>query len=64
MTEEEAYDMLLFSGLKISTFKLVHFFNMPPGNKRYIICSMQVKPEIIEQLDSAIRFLQRSEGDL
>jgi uncharacterized protein (TIGR02285 family) len=63
MTEEEAYDLLIFSGVKRTSFKLVHFSDMPPGNKRHIICSRQVDPEIIARLDSAIRFLQRSEGD-
>lgn len=61
MTEEEAYDLLIFSGAQRTSFKLVHFSDMPPGNKRYIICSRRVEPEIIARLDSAIRFLQRSE---
>ena len=63
MTEEEAYDLLISSGMNSSNFKVVHFSDMPQGNRRYIICSKQVEPEIIEQLNSAIRYLSKIEDD-
>lgn len=62
MTEEEAYDMLLFAGVNSSDFKLVHFSDMPTGNNRHILCSRQVGPEIIDRLDAAIRYLDRKEA--
>ncbi|MBU1567602.1 MAG: hypothetical protein KJ630_18495 [Proteobacteria bacterium] len=62
MTEEEARDLLLFAGMKSSDFKLVHFSDMPPGNKRYIICSKQVEPQLLVQLNVAIRHLVKIEN--
>lgn len=64
MTEEEALDLLTFSGEKSTVFKLVHFSDMPPGNARHIICSRQVDPEIIARLNSAIGLLHQGEEEL
>lgn len=61
VTEIEAEDQILFSGLKRSDFKLVHFDDMPAGNLRYIICSKMVEEETIGQLNQAIRYLTSSE---
>ena len=57
MTEEEAHDLLLFSGLKNSDFKLVYFSDMPQGNKRYLICSQKVDKDIMARLNQAIRYI-------
>lgn len=57
MTEEEAQDQLLFSGLKKSDFKLVRFSDMPRGNKRYLICSKMVDQETLKRLNGAIRYV-------
>ncbi len=62
MTEEEARDVLLFAGMNANDFKLVHFSDMPPGNKRYIICSKQVAPQLLDQLNAAIRHLIKIEN--
>jgi len=63
MTEEEAKDLLLFSGLKRSDFKIVYFANMPAGNKRYIICSKMVDEETMDYLNGAIRYLINTQDD-
>lgn len=57
MTEEEAQDQLLFSGLNNSDFKLVHFSDMPQGNKRYLICSKKVDEGTMKELNAAIHYL-------
>ncbi len=54
MTEEEAQDQLLFSGLQRSDFKLVYFSDMPKGDKRYLICSKMVDEDILNRLNQAI----------
>lgn len=60
MTEVEAQDQLLFSGLNSSEFRLVHFSDMPAGNLRYIICSKMVEEDTIDRLNEAIRYLSNS----
>jgi uncharacterized protein (TIGR02285 family) len=57
MTEEEAQDQLLLSGLRNSDFKLIHFSDMPQGNKRYLICSQKVDKDTLKRLNLAIRYL-------
>lgn len=58
MTEEEAYDLLLFSGLNKMEFKVVHLYAVPSGNKRYLICSKKVSNATIDQIDASIKHLQ------
>ncbi len=55
MTEEEAQDMLLFSGLDRADFKLIYFSDMPKGNKRYLICTKMVEKDTMKRLNQAIR---------
>ncbi|GAB6191278.1 substrate-binding periplasmic protein [Desulfocastanea catecholica] len=63
MTEEEAQDQLLFSGLKNSDFKLVHFSDMPRGNKRYLICSKKVDQKTMQRLNDALRYVVHLEDN-
>ncbi len=63
MTEEEAQDQLLFSGLKNSDFKLVHFSDMPRGNKRYLICSKNVDQKTMKRLNNAFRYVVHLEDN-
>lgn len=63
MTEEEAHDILLFSGLTKSKFKTVRLSDVPLGNKRYVICTKKVEPEILDRLNQAISFLTNPQGD-
>lgn len=62
MTEEEAQNLLLFSGLKHSDFKLVYFSDMPPGNKRYLFCSKKVDKDILTRLNHTITYVVGREG--
>ncbi|HEY89617.1 MAG TPA: amino acid ABC transporter substrate-binding protein [Thermoflexia bacterium] len=52
---EEAEGLFKDGPLPRADFKLVHFADMPPGEKRYLWCSHQVEESIIEQLNVAIR---------
>jgi len=55
MSEEEAYDLLRYTGFRLSDYKLVHFSDVPEGNLRYIICSKKVPETTIARIDDAIR---------
>ena len=54
-SEEEAEEMIVSAGLSMSQFQLHNFSDMPAGNNRYIACSQQVTPEMIELLNQALR---------
>jgi polar amino acid transport system substrate-binding protein len=55
MSEEEAEHIILSTGYEVSQFQLQHYNDMPDGNRRYIICSQQVSPEIIELLNQSLK---------
>jgi len=57
MTEEEAYDLLLFSGLNKMDFRVTRLQEVPSGNKRYLICSSMVPDTTIDRINGAIRHL-------
>lgn len=57
MAEEEAMDLLIYSGLPRSDFKLITLENLPSGNHRYIICSKQVGSELMARLNGALKYL-------
>lgn len=57
MTEEEAYDLLVYSRLQRSNFKITRFSNTPPGNKRYLLCSQKVTDKEMDKINSGIRFV-------
>jgi hypothetical protein len=46
---------ILTSGFEMSQFQLQHFGDMPAGNRRYIACSKQVSPEIVDLLNRALK---------
>lgn len=52
---EEADGLFKDGSLPRAEFKLVHFVDMPLGEKRYLWCSHQVEESVIEQLNVAIR---------
>lgn len=56
MTEEEANDLLLFSGIPRDNYKIISFKDIPEGSQRYLICSKKMKDTDIENLNSAIKY--------
>lgn len=52
---EEAEGLFKDGPLPRAEFKLIHFADMPLGEKRYLWCSHQVEEAVIEQLNVAIR---------
>lgn len=52
---EEAAGLIITSEFDLQDFKFVQFRDIPYGEKRYILCSMQVEDSIIERLNAAIR---------
>jgi uncharacterized protein (TIGR02285 family) len=55
ISEEEAEHIIAAAGYEMSQFQLQHFDDMPAGNRRYIACSQQVSPEIIDLLNRALK---------
>ena len=56
ISEEEAMQLILTSGLLKTDFKTIRFSNMPGGNKRYLLFSKQVENQVIDQINSAIKY--------
>jgi ABC-type amino acid transport substrate-binding protein len=52
---EEADGLIKTSEFYAQDFREIHFSDLLLGEERYILCSMQVKPAVIEQLNEAIR---------
>jgi uncharacterized protein (TIGR02285 family) len=52
--EEEARYLIEQAGFRPRDFRIVRPPDMPPGEKRYILCSRQVDDETITRLNSAI----------
>jgi polar amino acid transport system substrate-binding protein len=63
MSQEEAQDLMLFSGLNSEKFKLITLSDNPPGNSFYLLCSKQVKDDTIEKLNNAIRHFVNIQGN-
>ena len=55
IAREEAEDLILCSGLPIEDFQMIHFSDMPQGNKRYLICSPQIEKMTLLRLNRAIK---------
>ena len=55
MAEEEAQDLLLFSGISQHVFKVIKLSDMVPGNKRYLLCSQKVPDKTMAQIDKGIQ---------
>jgi uncharacterized protein (TIGR02285 family) len=54
-SEEEAEHIIVNVGYEVSQFQLQHYSDMPAGNRRYITCSQQVSPEMIDLLNLALK---------
>ena len=52
---EEALYYIHLGGFLPSDFNIVTFPEMPPGQKRYILCSHQVEDAVIERLNAQIK---------
>lgn len=55
IAEEEAETLIKRAGYKKEEFKYVTFSDVPKGNHRYILCSQQVGPSVIEKLNAVIQ---------
>jgi uncharacterized protein (TIGR02285 family) len=60
ISEEEADHIILSAGYERSQFQLQHFADIPAGNRRYIACSHQVSPEIVDLLNLALTRTRRN----
>ena len=54
--EEEAAYLVEQAGVAPGRLKIVHFTDLPPGERRYILCSKATPDEVIERLNRAITF--------
>ena len=54
-SSEEAAAVIAAAGYKPSDFKLLKLAGVPPGELRYIMCSMAVPDELIEKVNAAIK---------
>jgi hypothetical protein len=52
---EEAEDLILCSGLPVKYFQVIRFSDVPPGNKRYLICSRKIEEMTLLRLNRAIK---------
>ena len=52
---EEAEDLILCSGLPVKDFQVIRFSDVPPGNKRYLICSRKIEEMTLLRLNRAIK---------
>lgn len=55
ISEEEARDLILCSDLPEKDFKAIYFYDMPQGNKRYLICSRKIEETTLLRLNRAIK---------
>jgi len=55
-SQEEAQFLLAQSSVSTSAVKVLRFDDVPPGEKRYMMCSRSVPDETIQRLDRAITF--------
>ncbi len=58
-TPEEISSLILAEGLKLSDFSIRMMTDIPPGNKRYLLCSKKVSPKTIETINQAIQNSER-----
>ena len=56
VSEEEAAYLAEQAGADAGRLKVIRFEDVPPGEKRYILCSRQVPEETIRKLNGAIMF--------
>ena len=55
-SQEEAQYLVAQSAVAASAVKILQFDDVPPGEKRYLMCSRGVSDDIIRRLDGAITF--------
>jgi polar amino acid transport system substrate-binding protein len=55
-SEEEAAYLITQSGVSSAAVRILHFDDVPPGERRYLLCAKAVPDDVIERLDRAIRF--------
>ncbi len=58
---EEARYYVRRAGMEMTQFQILHFPDMPPGEKRYLMCSRKVPDELLERVNA---YLPGSAGDL
>ena len=52
---EEADYYIEKMGYSPKDFNILHFVEMPPGEKRYIMCSMSIEDDVIDRLNAALK---------
>ena len=55
ISQEEAESIILKAGYEMSQFRLHRYADMPPGNRRYIACSMQVPAETVDMINRELK---------
>ena len=55
ISQEEAESIILKAGYEMSQFRLHRYADMPPGNRRYIACSMQVPAETVDLINRELK---------
>jgi polar amino acid transport system substrate-binding protein len=55
ISKEEAEDLILCSGLPAKDFQVIRFSDIPPGNKRYLICSRKIEEMTLLRLNRVIK---------
>ena len=53
--QEEGEHLIESLGIASDDVVMIEFKDLPPGNKRYILCSQSVGDEIIKRLNAVIR---------
>ncbi|MBF0260044.1 MAG: transporter substrate-binding domain-containing protein, partial [Desulfamplus sp.] len=54
ISEEEATELTVTSGLPKKDFNFIKFSDMPQGNRRYLMFSRNIEDEVIDKINSAI----------
>ncbi|HSY27850.1 MAG TPA: hypothetical protein VK832_10135, partial [Burkholderiaceae bacterium] len=52
---EEANYYIESMGYSRTDFNIIHFSDMPSGEKRYIMCDMKVEDAVIEKLNAELK---------
>ncbi len=56
ISKDEAVGLLASGYLPSADFTFLHFPDAPPPERRYIMCSFKVPPQVMDQLNAAIDF--------
>lgn len=52
---EEADYYIAKMGYAPKDFNIIHFAEMPPGEKRYIMCSMSIEDDVMDRLNAVLK---------